>query len=77
MPVASQAFPSRYESLLFQALYAIAENGVNLQTLTVERNAISSLLLGLCDAVVEVDESLGFMCACDTVDTVVLRPDAR
>ncbi|CAE7947763.1 unnamed protein product [Symbiodinium sp. KB8] len=44
--------------LVRQALYAIAENGVNLQTLTVERNAISSLLLGLCDAVVEVDENL-------------------
>jgi len=44
--------------LVRQALYAIADAGVNLQTLTIERNAISSLLLGLCDAVVEVDENL-------------------
>ncbi|CAE7801052.1 unnamed protein product [Symbiodinium sp. CCMP2456] len=44
--------------LVRQAMYAIADAGVNLQTLTIERNAISSLLLGLCDAVVEVDENL-------------------
>ena len=42
-----------------QVIYATVVVSRNLKNVTIERNAVSSLLLGLCDAVVEVDETLG------------------
>jgi len=60
-----------------QLVYRDARSGLDLKTRTIELEAVSSLLRGFCDAVVEVDDNLQLVTGSKQLSTMLLRENGN